>query len=117
MNKKIKCLVLSLFLYATTISIYAGELDKPYSPSRKEWLEVSIFKVIKDRTDAWKQRISSIVWVKDNAVFVTITSSNAEESLDQKAKNLYIDKIKADVQNYLKKYDWAKDLKVFVQFI
>lgn len=99
--------------------IVAGELDKPYNPSRKEWLEVSIFKIIKDRTDVWKQRIGLTVWVKEEegTIFITISSANGEEPMKNEAIQEYIKYIKSDVSEFIKKYEWSSKLKVYVQYI
>ena len=109
--------ILSILVFS--ISTFADELDKPYSPTRKEWLEISIFKVIKDRTDSWRTRIGFLVWVveKENTVFVTLTSANWEEPLNKAAKDKYVEIVKTDIERFLKKYDWSRGLRVFVQFV
>ena len=106
------------FILLFSLSTYAGDLDKPYSPTRKEWLEISIFKVIKDRTDPWRTRIGILVWVveKENTVFITLTSANGEEPLTKEAENIYVETVKSDVESFLKGYGWSKNLKVFMQF-
>ena len=107
-------LFLSIPLY-----LHAGELDKPYSPTRKEWLEISIFNNIKIRTDSWNRRISSLVWVKEkeNTIFITLTLANGEDELSEQARSEYVSRIKNDVMGFIERYDWAKDLKVYVQFM
>lgn len=117
--KNLKFILLIAIIFGTWLPVYSGELDMPYSPTKKEWLEISISKVIKDRTDAWKQRVSSIVWAKEEekTIFITLTSANGQEELKLEAQNTYIDIIKKDVENFIKKYDWAKILKVYVQFM
>jgi hypothetical protein len=117
--KKFIFILLIWVIFVASLPVYSGELDKPYSPTRKEWLEVSIFKLIKDRTDAWKQRVSSVVWVKEkeNTIFITITSANDQEEIKTYAQKEYVDVIKKDVENFIKKYDWSKKLKVHVQFV
>ena len=49
-----------IFLLASSIAspLMAGDLDEPYNPSRKEWLELSIFKAIKTTTDMWIVKIA-----------------------------------------------------------
>jgi len=107
-----------LILCLVTSHVEAGNLDTPYSPTKKEWLELSIFKLIKDRTAPWKQRIGTMVWVveKDNAVYITLTSANGQDILTSQAEREYVETVKAEVENFLKKYDWSKNLKTFVQF-
>ena len=106
------------FILIFSLSTYGGDLDKPYSPTRKEWLEMSIFKLIKIRTDPWKQRIGFSVWVveKENTVFLTLTSANGQEELTKEQEDTYVKIVKGDVESFLKEYEWSKNLKVFVQF-
>lgn len=105
-------------MFFTLLPVYSGELDMSYSPTRKEWLEISIFKLIKDRTDSWKQRVSSMVWVRkeENTIFITITSANGQEEIEKRAQNEYVDIIKKAVESFIEEYNWAKKLKVHVQF-
>ena len=111
-------LVAIFIIFYFSTSTYAGNFDKPYSPTRKEWLEMSIFKLIKIRTDPWKQRIGFLVWVveKENTVFLTLTSANGQEELTKKQEDTYVEIVKGDVESFLKEYEWSKNLKVFVQF-
>jgi hypothetical protein len=113
-----KIIIYVIIFWSISITASAGELDKPYSPTRKEWLEISIFKLIKVKTDAWKQRIGFLVWVKEeeNTVYITLTSANGEEPLSPDSENTYVKTIKGDVQSFLQQYGWAKNLKVFVGY-
>jgi hypothetical protein len=109
-----------VFLFTTSIvtPLMAGDLDKPYNPSRKEWLELSIFKLIKDRTDFWKLRIGSTIWVKESedTIFVTISAANGEGVPTEKIISDYIAVIRKDIEELIKAYEWSKDLKIIVQF-
>lgn len=106
-------------LFCTVLPANSGELDKPYSPTRKEWLEISIYKTIKVRTDPWKQRISSLVWVieADNTIYITLTSANGQDEIEKKTQNEYVDTIKKDIETLIKEYEWASKLKVYVQYV
>jgi hypothetical protein len=79
-------------IFCTALPAHSGDLDKPYTPTRKEWLEMTVFKTIKVRTDPWKQRISSIVWVKEeeNTIYITLTSANGQDEIEKRAQNEYI---------------------------
>jgi hypothetical protein len=109
-----------VFLLTTSIvtPLMAGDLDKPYNPSRKEWLELSIFKLIKDRTDVWKLRIGSTIWVKEaeKTIFVTISAANGEGAPTKNVISNYMEIIRKDIEQFIKAYEWSKDLKVIVQF-
>jgi len=114
---KLGVILVAIFIIFSA-STYAENLDKPYSPTRKEWLEMSIFKLIKIRTDPWQQRIGFLVWVveKQNTVFITLTSANRLEELIKEKEDTYVEIVKRDVESFLKEYEWSKNLKVFVQF-
>lgn len=101
-----------------SFSAFAEGLNEPYTPTRKEWLEISIFNAIKDRTDPWKQGIGFIVWVveKENTVFVTLTQANGQDEMKEESEKNYVDTIKKDIEQVLQRYEWSKDLKIFVQF-
>jgi len=116
---KLGIILVGIFIvFHFSASTYADNFDKPYSPTRKDWLEISIFKLIKIRTDPWRQRIGFLVWVmeKENTVFITLTSANGEEPLTKEKENTYVETVKKDVESFLKEYEWSKNLKVFVQF-
>lgn len=117
--KNLILILMSLAIFLTSLPVYSGELDKPYSPTKKEWLEMSIFKAIKVRTDPWKQRISSIIWVKEseNTIFITLTSANGQDEIKKKSQDGYVGTIKKDIESLIKKYNWASKLKVHVQFM
>ena len=117
--KIIKFSVIALCIFVSLPLSYASELDKPYSPTRKEWLEISIFKVIKDNIDAWDRRLSSIVWVKEKeqTIFITLTLANGEEIINKNSEKIYIERIKNAVEDLIREYDWANSMSVFVQFI
>lgn len=115
---KLGVILVAIFIIFSASTTYAGNLDKPYSPTRKEWLEMSLFKLIKIRTDPWQQRIGFLVWVveKENTVFITLTSTNRQEELIKEKEDTYVEIVKRDVESFLKEYEWSKNLKVFVQF-
>jgi hypothetical protein len=98
--------------------LMSGELDKPYNPSRKEWLELSLFKLIKERSDHWRHRVYFILWVKekDGGIWITIAEANGEELISDKHRKYYVEMIKIAVEEFIKRYEWANHLSVFVQF-
>jgi hypothetical protein len=112
----LSAIFLVCMLWVTT---YAANLERSYSPTRREWLEISIFKVIKERTDSWQQRTGFLVWVveKENTVFITLSSANGQEETSKEAKERYIEAVRGDVELFIKKYEWSKSLKVFVQYL
>ncbi len=119
-----KNIILALLVVAllfVPLAVYSGELDKPYTPTRKEWLELSIFKSIKVSTDAWRLRIKSSISAREEdgevTINITMTASNGQDEPRPEVKQDYIDFIEQVVEGFLERYQWAKDFKVFVQFI
>lgn len=118
---KINFSLLSLLAFLLIVSSCQNseeQLSDSYVPTKKEWLEISIFKLIKDRTDAWEHRVAFMVGVDEKeGITVTLTSANGQNVLENSAKQLYVGIVKKDIENFIKKYRWAKGLKVFVQYI
>jgi len=114
---KLGAILVAIFIIFSASS-HAGDLDKPYSPTRKEWLEMSIFKLIKIRTDPWQQRIGFLVWVveKENTAFITLTSANGQGDLTKEQQDTYVKNVRGDIESFLEEYKWSINLKVFVQF-
>jgi hypothetical protein len=119
MRNIVLTVLITVFL-SIPLTVYSGVLDKPYTPTRQEWLELSITKIIKDRTDVWKLRISSMVWAREDdegkAIYITISSSNGQDEPSSRVKQDYIDIVEGDVEGFIKRYQWAKDFEVSVQF-
>ncbi len=118
-KSKVFIYIICIALFLITIPAHSGDLDKEYSPTRKEWLEMNIFKMIKIRTDVWKQKIGFLIGVneKDNTVYITLSSANDQTPLKEESKQEYVKTIKKDIELLLQDYEWSKYLKVFVQFI
>ena len=122
MNKKLDRIVIigmvSALFFCFVTPLMSGDLDKPYNPSRKEWLELSLFKLIKDKTDLWEQRIGFIVWIieNDGEIMLTLSSANGQEPLSDTARDEYVKQIKSAVELFIQQFEWAKNLKVIVQF-
>lgn len=109
--------LLTFLLFFTICQTFASDLDKPYCPTRKEWLELRIFQTIKIRTDVWSQRIGFLVWVNEkDGITVTLSSANRQDPLDDSSKKEYIKMVKKDIEELIKQLDWAKGLKILVQY-
>lgn len=118
MNIIVKYSLGALLTLLLSVTAFAEGLNESYTPSRKEWLEITIFKAIKDKTDPWKQRIGFMVWVgeKENTVFVTVTQSNGQDEMTEKSEKNYVDTIKKEIEQVIQRYEWSKGLKILVQF-
>jgi hypothetical protein len=101
--KRIKIALVLLFLFSSIVPGYTGDLDKPYSPTRKEWVEISTFRAVKNATDAWQHRISSVIWVKEkeSTIFITLTSANGQAKLSQKAIDKYVSMVKNAIETLI----------------
>lgn len=116
-----KSFAVSLFLAAIVVSSQnlSSNLNKRYSPSRKEWLELTTFKTIKDLTDPWQTRISSVIAVveKENTLFITLTEANGEDPLSSSSKSEYVSMVKKVIESLLNSFEWARGMTVHVQFV
>lgn len=116
---------LSIFLFIIMATVwcanllYAGELDESYNPTRKEWLELSLFKIVKDRTDSWNLRINSAVLLKEDEgeIYVTLTTASGGGVPDRKTMVRYIEIVNKDIQEFIKTYSWSKALKISIHFV
>jgi hypothetical protein len=88
-------------------------------PTKEEWLEVYITHNIKQFTDLYAQRIAVRVAIVSKAkeIVITLTSANEQEEMSQTAKKIYSDEVEKIVKLILKKYEWAKNYKLTVQYI
>ena len=111
---KYSLILLLVFILPTTS--YSADLNKPYTPTRKEWLWNEIFHTIKYSTDMWQHRIGFLIFIKENTVTVGLTSVNGQEPLTKDQKQKYVDRVKGSVESILETYKWSKDLERVVHF-
>ncbi len=115
-----KTLSISIVLAAILTSALPSRpsLDTPYSPSRKEWLEVVVFKAVKESTDSWEQRIASKVDVNEReyTILVTLISANGQDPLNADVRAEYVRWIKLHIESLVNRYEWVQGWKVSVQF-
>jgi len=109
--------ILLVIISGLATPLISGELDKPYNPSRREWLELTLFKLIKDKTDLWNTRVGFTLWVieKDGEILITISEANGQEPFNDSARANYVKDIKSAVESFIQKFEWAKNLDVIVQ--
>jgi hypothetical protein len=100
-------------------TLLAADLSQPYTPTRAEWLQTTIYQEVNHLTDMWKLRISTSVRVinKDQKIFVLITESNGQESTTPLTKESYMKDVASMIRSLIKEIEWAKDLRVEVKFI
>ncbi|HAN20129.1 MAG TPA: hypothetical protein DCP51_00375 [Clostridiales bacterium] len=113
-----KILIVIIFVLIGQIS-YAEDLNKPYIPTRAEWLEYCIHKDIVKTTQVWELRYCDIIKIdeKNNDVIVGISLPNKAETLNKEQQEWTIKIIKNIVKSTLDQFDWAINLKVHVHFI
>jgi hypothetical protein len=117
--------IILLWVVAGLISFscmsFAADLNQPYAVTRQEWLEYDLFKSLKTETDAFKDRLALRITIEkdktntDNiriAIFVPNAENISGETLRQ-----YRDHIRSVAGSILKKYPWAKDIKLMVNYI
>lgn len=119
MSKLLGSIVSILLVLALTTPCLSSDLSKSYTPTRKEWLEIQIHNRVKHLTDIWKSRIAFAyaVYPEDNQIIVTITSPNGQPKLRDETQIEYMKAVKQTLKNLVKRYRWANELTIKVQFI
>ncbi|MDF2446658.1 MAG: hypothetical protein K0S46_1894 [Moraxellaceae bacterium] len=115
-----KLLAMSFVLSLSLISApaIAGDLSSPYSPSRAEWLQDSLYSRITQTTDLWKRRVGVVVAVfpAEQQVSVVISSATGQPDPTEQEMAFYVRHIEELVKGALSNYEWAKDIRVAVTF-
>lgn len=97
----------------------ASDLSQSYTPSRAEWIEMALHKVVSEAVSPWELRTS--VFTKyfpgENTIFVSVRASKGENPPTEVEKSGYVSFIRFHVDPVVKKYPWAKDVKVLVEFL
>lgn len=116
LDRSIRCLVFCTALCASHVK--AGDLYADYTPTRWEWLEVSLTQAIVPWVGIWSHRVSVLVVVnpRSGEVFITLTSANGSPSLSDKAQAEYLKTARTRAEAVLARYDWASGVKLIVQF-
>jgi hypothetical protein len=105
-------LLLPSFTLATT-------LDSPYTPSKSEWLRLSLLVALYERASVWRRRVGFLVAVngKEKTVIVTVGLANGEPEPAQTAVANYEADVKAICASVLERHDWARGLTLSVKFV
>lgn len=111
---------LILMLAALVLAISAAsaaDWNAQYSPTRKEWLELSLSRQITRVTDLWERRIGVVVVVfpKEESIAVVLTASNGQENLSSTVCANYTSIIRKIADDHIKQYGWAKGVKVEIR--
>lgn len=107
--------VTALLLASSATS--AVDWSTQYSPTRKEWLELSLFKRITEVTDLWEKRIGVgvVVFPKEETIAIVLTASNGQENFSPTVCTNYTDIIRKIADDHIKQYGWAKVAKVEIR--
>jgi hypothetical protein len=99
--------------------VNAVDWNKQHTPTRKEWLELSLFKKIIEVTDLWEKRIGVevVVFPKEETIAIVLTASNGQEKLSPTVCVNYKDIIRMIVDGHIKQYDWAKGTKIEINCV
>lgn len=111
-------LILMLAALVSTISAAsAADWSAQYSPTRKEWLELSLSKRITDITDLWARRIGVgvVVFPREEIVAIVLAASNGQENLSSTACADYTGIIRKIADDHIKQYGWAKGVKIEIR--
>lgn len=109
--------ILIMCLLMLSTELIASDLDKPYTPTRGEWLRMSIDKQIKDCTGGWKLHIWSYVIIKDKTITVALNEVNGETPPSKQVKDGYVKYVTRSIEYLLKRYPWVSTYKLSVLFL
>lgn len=100
---------------AVPAAVQTNELDKPYAPTRKDWLELSVPLFLQAEVSAWSQKPDYSVVINDAAHTIEVSLRCSKPTVGCR---FYMQEsseaLKAHLEGYLRRYDWAKNLKVAV---
>lgn len=104
-------------LVSTISAASAADWSAQYSPTRKEWLELSLSKRIADVTDLWERRIGVgvAVFPSEKIISIVLAAANGQESLSSTNCANYIGVIRKIADGHIKKYGWAKGAAVEIR--
>ncbi len=109
----------SLTLLGGGVATASQALDQSYSPTRGEWLRLSLLSAIYERSSVWRRRLGVTVAIfeKEAKVVVVITLANGEPEPTRNAKENYIGDVRSICRNVMAQYEWAKALNLEVTMV
>lgn len=111
-------IVVAAFVLASSAAS-ATDWSAQYSPTRKEWLELSLFKRITEVTDLWEKRIGVgvVVFPKEETIAIVLTTSNGQGNFSPTVCSNYTGIIRMIADDHIKQYGWAKGAKVEIRCV
>ena len=117
MKKLLTSLIVCILLPAG--QALSADLDAPYTPTRAEWLRVSLAETIKISTDSWALRVRVMVTIvnKNQQVLITLKPADGEKKPTKEQRDAAVASVTEIVKRTLGSYAWSKDLEVRVSFV
>jgi hypothetical protein len=115
---KLRTLFLALNVSLAAFPALAADLSAPYSPSRAEWLQVTLYDRITQTTDLWQRRVgvAVVVFPQEQQVSVVISNADGQPAPTEQERAFHVRHVEKLVKGLLSDHEWAKDLKVAVNF-
>lgn len=109
-------LVLAALVLAVSAAS-AADWGAQYSPTRKEWLELSLSKRITEVTDLWEKRIGVgvVVFPKEETIAIVLAASNGQEDFSSTVCANYAGIVRKIADDHIKQYGWAKGVKIEIR--
>ncbi len=112
---------LALAVLATTLatvsdSASAVDWQAHHTPSRKEWIEVSLAKEVSKVTGLWEKRVTVNVMVieKTETIVIVLGFANGQIEVSPAVCADYIATTRRIAEQYVQQYPWAKQAKIDV---
>ncbi len=92
----------------------AADWNAQYTPTRKEWLELSLSRRIADVTNLWERRVNVgvVVFSKEESIAIVLATPNGEVNLSSTVCANYVSIVRKIANDHIKEYGWAKGAKV-----
>jgi hypothetical protein len=101
-------------------NLAAQNLDLPYQPTRRQWLELETYMAIRETTDVWRNQIAIVLRLVDaddsTMMDIVLTSPNGQPGLSRDIQDDYIRTVTSITQAVLNRYEWAMDIEIRVRY-
>jgi hypothetical protein len=95
----------------------ATNWEEPYTPTRKEWIELSLIRKITNVTELWNKRVAVnvVLFTKENTLAIVLASPNGQQGITPTICNRYSDIVRIIAETHIKENEWASGIKIDIR--